>query len=295
MNEDKEFKTLGERMNYYRSMGEMKITPKSYVLAMLDGRSFSKRWKNKLDKPFDDGFISDMNETAKYLCENIAGCRLAFVQSDEISLFLCDYENEETQPWFDYRMTKMLSLSAAMATGKYNQLRLVRELQDTINDNQIFVDEEDEPYKQIRNGKEILIPPGKVYTIYDQIRDFKLSEFDSKFWSVPERNDAVAWFIYRQNDCIRNSVLQSGYTYFSHKELMNKKTDEIKDKLFFDKDVNWNEYSDGKKYGRVIYKVMTSANRSIWIIHNAPVFKGEDGSNWLKEFITEIPKTQLSN
>lgn len=33
-----------------------------------------------------------MNETAKYLMQNISGCKLAFVQSDEISLFISDYE-----------------------------------------------------------------------------------------------------------------------------------------------------------------------------------------------------------
>ena len=284
------FNTLGDRMTYYRSQSEVRIQPKSYVLAMLDGRSFSMRWKNKLDKPFDDGFISDMNETAKYLCENIAGCKFAFVQSDEINLFLCDYENEETQPWFDYRMSKMLSLSSAMASGKYNQLRLVRQLEKNINDSIDHLDECGEVFKRTFKDGKVEYYDGdvpKLPTIYDQIRDFKLSEFDSKFWSVPERNDAISWFIFRQNDCIRNSIIQAGYTYFSHKQLENLKTPEIKEKLLSEKKINWDDYPDGQKYGRYICRVVnTDTNRSKWVIQNAPVFK-ENGRIVLELLIPE--------
>jgi tRNA(His) 5'-end guanylyltransferase len=290
--EEKEFKTLGDRMTYYRGLFDYRLKPKSYILGILDGRSFSKRWKNKLDKPFDDGFISDMNETAKYLCENIAGCKFAFVQSDEINLFLCDYENEETQPWFDYRMSKMLSLSSAMASGKYNQLRLVRYLEETVLDVIDYYDEDGELFKQVfKDGREVYYDEGEApepYTIYDKIRNFKLSEFDSKFWSVPERNDAIAWFIFRQNDCIRNSILQAGYTYFSHKQLEGVKTTEIKERLISETGIDWNQYPQGQKYGRYICKVVNNdTNRSKWIVKDAPVFKEMDGRSILELLIPE--------
>ena len=286
------FNTLGDRMNYYRSKAEVRLQPKSYVLAMLDGKNFSNRWKNKLNKPFDDGFISDMNETAKYLCENIAGCKLAFVQSDEINLFLCDYEREETQPWFDYRMSKILSVSAAMASGKYNQLRLVRELEESINDVICSYDEYGDLYKkEYKDGRVIHFDEGEGVeepTIYDNIRNFKLSEFDSKFWCVPEKNDAIAWFLFRQNDSIRNSILQVGYTYFSDKQLKNMKTPEIKEKLLSEKNIDWDTYMSGQKYGRVVYKVKEDKDgviRSKWVIEDAPIFKESYGREWLSELI----------
>ena len=61
---------------------------------------FQKLSKTILKKPFDDDFIDIMNKTAKYLCENIQGCKLAYVQSDEISLILTDLETPLTDRFF---------------------------------------------------------------------------------------------------------------------------------------------------------------------------------------------------
>ena len=63
-----------------------------------------------------------MQETAKYLCENIQGCSLAYTQSDEISLLLIDYQRFETSAWFDYEIQKMCSISASMATVAFNKI-----------------------------------------------------------------------------------------------------------------------------------------------------------------------------
>ena len=71
------FKTLKEKCEYYRSLTDYKLVPNNYVLAMVDGHCFSKVIKNKFEKPFDDTFINMMNETAKYLCENIQGAKFA--------------------------------------------------------------------------------------------------------------------------------------------------------------------------------------------------------------------------
>ena len=62
------FEGLEDRMLYYRGLSDYRLIPNSYVLLMLDGRSFSSFVKNYFDKPFDDKFINMMNETAKYLC-----------------------------------------------------------------------------------------------------------------------------------------------------------------------------------------------------------------------------------
>ena len=61
------FETLEDRMNYYRGMTDYKLMPGSYVLIMLDGRSFSKKIKKAFSLPFDDDFIDIMNQTAQHL------------------------------------------------------------------------------------------------------------------------------------------------------------------------------------------------------------------------------------
>ena len=62
-----------------------------------------------------------MQETMKYLCENIQNIKFSYCQSDEISLLLTDYENINTAAWFDFQVQKMCSIAASMATLAFNR------------------------------------------------------------------------------------------------------------------------------------------------------------------------------
>jgi tRNA(His) 5'-end guanylyltransferase len=250
------FKTLKEKCEYYRSLADYKLVPNTYVLAMVDGHCFSKVIKNKFEKPFDDTFIKMMNETAKYLCENIQGAKFAYAQSDEISILITDFDTPMTDSFFSFRLCKMQSLIAAMATAKFNQLY----------------------YKYVIDMKE---PP--------------LCTFDCKVWTVPNANDAYAWFLYRQTDCIKNSKAQTAQTYIPHKDLVRLTADEMIAKLKDDKGIDWNTFENGKKYGRVIRKVDTEMEkdlpngrhvefvRSIWTPVDAIDLK--ENGEWLRELI----------
>ena len=246
-----EFKTLKDRMLYYRSLTDYKVMPNCYTLVMLDGRSFSKMVKKKFELPFDDNFIDMMNETAKYICKKIQGALFAYVQSDEISILL----SNESDTFFGGRLNKMQSIIASMAASKFNQLMMLYNLKNDI-----------EP-----NG------PMKI------VENTKLVDFDCKVWNVPTFNDAIAWFIYRQIDCIRNSKQQAAQTYLSFKQLLNQGTDKQITLLKDNKGIDWEtEYDDGKKYGRFIYKEIApvrvyvekldkeiKCNRSFWSTHFA--------------------------
>lgn len=80
---------------------------------MRAGHSFTKRF----ERPFDNVFMESMQETAKYLCENIQNCKLSYQQSDEITLLLIDYNKLKlnTDCFFDYRINKLCSIVASMA------------------------------------------------------------------------------------------------------------------------------------------------------------------------------------
>ena len=95
------FDTLKDRMEYFRSLTDYRLMPNSYVVVMVDGRGFSKSVKKLFEKPFDDKFISMMNDTAKYICEHVQGVKTAFVQSDEISFILTDFDTPETDSFLD--------------------------------------------------------------------------------------------------------------------------------------------------------------------------------------------------
>jgi tRNA(His) 5'-end guanylyltransferase len=75
-----------------------------------------------MEKPIDWKFVECMKGAASYLCRQLSGVQLAYVQSDEISLLLVDYKTLQTQPWFDNRLQKMCSVAASTATYAFNLL-----------------------------------------------------------------------------------------------------------------------------------------------------------------------------
>ena len=187
-----------EKFNY-------KLDSDKPILLHIDGRSFSKLIKNKFEKPFDNWFINAMNQTAKYICENVQGAKFAYVQSDEISILLTDFDNEETEPFYGNRLCKLQSIIASLATCKFNQLLTTKLIQDNAYDTTLM-DSED-----------------TLYTASDCIKaimNMQLIQFDCKAWSLPTFNDVYAWFLYRQTDCLRNSKQQTAQTYIPHNMLL---------------------------------------------------------------------------
>lgn len=108
--------SIGTRMkNNYEDRYRLKLTRRIPCIIRLDGKAFHTLSKN-CERPFDSTFSELMSITAKFLCENIQGTKCAYVQSDEISILLIDYDRITTQAWFDYNVQKMVSVSAAMAS-----------------------------------------------------------------------------------------------------------------------------------------------------------------------------------
>ncbi len=243
------FNNLKEKCEYYRGLTDYRLIPNSYVIAFLDGHCFSRLIKNKYKKPFDEKFMSFMDETAKYLCKNIQGAKLAYVQSDEISILITDFDTPETDAPFGYRICKLQSLLAGMASSKFNQLAIIDEISSRSYDTTL-TDCEETLYK--------------IGDCLDTMEKAKLAEFDCKVWSVPDYNTAFCWFLWRQNDCTRNSKQQTAQTYLPHKTLLNLNADEQIVKLKEETGVDWkNDFSDGEKYGRLIYKEAIEANRIV--------------------------------
>ena len=125
---------LGNRMKtFYEQIPKTKLMRRCPVIYRVDGKSFHNFTK-KFERPFDEVLIKTMQETAKFLCENIQGCVLGYCQSDEISLLLIDYQRFETSAWFDYEVQKMCSIAASMEQseiyyGETNQRSLTINIQ----------------------------------------------------------------------------------------------------------------------------------------------------------------------
>ena len=116
-------KKLGDRMKSQYEVRTCYMLPRrTYTIVRLAGRAFHK-YTEKLERPFDKQFISDMCGTAQTLCEEVQGVEFAYVQSDEISLLLTDFALDETQAFFNGNIQKIVSITASIATAKFNQLR----------------------------------------------------------------------------------------------------------------------------------------------------------------------------
>lgn len=256
--------------------------PNGHIIMMLDGRAFSKLIKNKFEKPFDERFMNMMDETAKHLCKNISGVEFAYVQSDEISLYIKD--EPMCGSFFGLRQSKLLSVPASMAAGEFNRQALKEEVRSRLYDNVKY------------DGD------GVVYSasdVYDIIAEHKPAEFDCKVWNVPEWNDVIAWFLYRQLDCIRNSKQQTAQTWLPHKMLCGKDSDAQIGLLITEKGIDWNDFDHKKKYGRLIRKVermvqipqehvrdgVDKAIRTFWEVFDMPILSEEGGRDKLTRIV----------
>ena len=110
---------LGDRMKEnYENRFRYKLTRRTPVIIRLDGKAFHTLTRN-CEKPFDDGFANAMGMTATELCQNIQGAKCAYIQSDEISILLTDFDRLTTDAWFDYNLQKMTSVSAGIASAVF--------------------------------------------------------------------------------------------------------------------------------------------------------------------------------
>ena len=254
--------SLGDRMKTYEYVGRNYLTRRLPVILRLDGKSFHT-FTRGLKRPFDDILVKSMQETMKYLCENIQGCVLGYTQSDEITLVLVDYQSRESDAWFDNNIQKMESVSASMATLAFNKAF----------------------------SHEIAAQSKKLYTEYLEENDASYIEkleiamnkgamFDSRVFTLP-KEEVVNCLIWRQNDATRNSIQSVGQANFSQKQLHGKKCNDIQDMLMLEKGINWNDYPTTLKRGSCCIKTTYKINegtedeavRTKWMIDNEiPIF-----------------------
>ena len=223
---------LGDRMKeFYEDRTRIKLPRRTYTIIRIDGKAFHTYTKG-LTRPFDEGLIEDMNATTAYLCKNIQGAKFGYVQSDEISLILTDFDDLGTHAWFDSNLQKMVSVAASMATAEFNRLRMMRMMKNS----QIFL----EP---------------------DHIKAMRMAEFDARAFQIPFIDEVENYFIWRQQDAVRNSISSVAQSLYSTKELHGVKTDQMQE-LIFQKGINWNDYDFRLKRGAVIGKVETTLIRT---------------------------------
>lgn len=238
---------LGDRMKTYENVTRTYLTRRTPVIIRIDGKAFHT-FTRGFDKPFDNVLIKTMQETMKYLCENIEGCVLGYTQSDEITLVLCDYKKLTSQAWFDNNIQKMCSISASMATMAFNK---------SFDENYRIWDNETY-FEFAMVDSDIVIDKEKEdkwnkLTLAYNNAIVKGAMFDSRVFNIPkeEVNNCLLW---RQQDATRNSIQAVAQANFSHKQLEGKNCNELQEMLWQEKGINWNDYPTHLKRGSCCVK-----------------------------------------
>jgi len=209
---------LGSRMKRYEKAARIYMTPRMPLIIRVDGRAFhtyTRRvgWRETGSDPWSGVIRDAMTDTARILMAQITGAKIAYIQSDEVSVLVTDYDKLSSEPWFGKSSQKMCSVSASIATMAFNN--------------------------NIRQYVDSGLPPERFPTD---------ATFDSRAYCVP-REDVTNYFVWRQRDTEKNSISILAQHYFSHQQLQGKSGSDKQDMLMREHGVNWNELDTWKKRG----------------------------------------------
>ena len=248
---------LDERMKKYEYITRHYLMCRTPVIVRIDGKAFHTFTKG-MKKPFDHIFMESIQDTMKYLCENVQGCVLGYCQSDEISLVLLDYETLDTCAWFDNNLNKIISITSSMASVYFNQQFYLNLLDYKIKNRESK--DRDVEYENRLLAKISSLP------VFDS-RAFNLS-----------KEEVNNYFVWRQQDAIKNAIQMIGRAYFTHKELENKNGKEIVDMLDSIK-VNYHSFSTCEKRGTCCIKT----DKGWKLDTEIPIFK--DDKDYIEKLI----------
>ena len=282
---------LAKRMKDYEAISRTRLMKRCPVIVRIDGKAHHT-FTRGFQRPYDEVYMKTMQETAKYLCEHVQGVVLSYQQSDEITLVLVDYETINVSPYFDYKVQKLCSVIASMATMAFSKL-FSKNVELFYNSNTTFHEFDDHA--------EITFNTQEAERLYEVYIDAykKGGLFDTRVFNIP-KDEVTNNIFWRQVDAIRNSTQMLGHAYFSDKELNEKTCEMIKEMLITQKGIDWNDMPSDFKRGSCCVKeyylvdaesgeeiegeCCTDSNamfenglqRSRWVIdRDIPIFKGE--------------------
>jgi tRNA(His) guanylyltransferase len=132
---------LKNRIDSYQAATDYKLLNRVPIVIVLNGRGFS-RVTQLLDKPYCPKFAECIDSTMLQLCLDVEGSLFGYQYNDEIIIVARNDQSSETAPWYDNRLQKICSVTAAMATMHFNKCAQTVQLNatgDAIFTSQIFV------------------------------------------------------------------------------------------------------------------------------------------------------------
>ncbi len=202
-------------MTGYEDCYRIKLPKRLPKILRIDGKAFHTFLKNA-KKPYDPAVMGIMTKAAKEVMFEIGGtARMAYIQSDECSILINDALELTTQAWFDNNLQKIVSVAASIFTGEFNN---------------------------------------KYAPLKDMCSEYinaTPAAFDARLFVLPDITEVNNYFVWRQQDAIRNSVQQFGRATFSHSQLDEKSCPEII-QMLADNGVDYYSEASWKRRGLVV-------------------------------------------
>ena len=247
------YSNLDKRMKRYEASSDIVLTRRMPVVLRFDGSHFHTFTKG-FQKPFDEIMMKTMQDTMIALCKNIQGAVFGYTQSDEITIVVIDYQTLESNGWFNYRVEKMCSIGASMASRFFNKFFIenVQRVYDekcAASPTKLLSDEDMEAYERYA-------------------RRFFMADFDCRAFNVP-KEDVCNCVLWRQKDAEKNSIQALAQSLYSHSELEGLSNRDLQNKMFTEKGINWNDLPTPQKRGSACRK----HNRKWLLDLNMPIIQ----------------------
>lgn len=213
---------LGDRMKKYEEPFRGMLPARMPAVIRVDGKAFHSLTRN-CPRPFDWRVRDCLVEAARAAMYEIPA-RMAYHQSDEVSMLLVDYNRFDSAQWFNGVVQKIVSVAASVMGVQFSQ------------------------------------------------RWGSAGYFDARVFVVPER-DIRNYFIWRQQDAMRNALSMAAQAVHPQKQLQNKRGPELL-AMLKRKDVQFEKYPAWFRRGSVITRDETV---------DAPVFSKE--KDYLDKFL----------
>jgi len=207
---------MGNRLkSFYEDRAKTKLVRRMPVIVRIDGKGFSK-FCRRFTKPHDPTLHVMFHEVIIHLCHEVSGTIYVEHHSDEISMLLNDYQNLNSEAYFDYGVQKMTSVIAGLTTAEFCKQCWISGLLD---------------------------------------RDETWPSFDCRVFNIP-KEEVENYFWWRMKDAVRGSINMLGQSYFPHKELQGKNCSDIQEMLFQRHKLNWNDCDPYQKAGYSFIKIV---------------------------------------
>lgn len=128
----------------------------------------------------------------------------------------------------------------------------------------------------------------------------KMPRFDSRVYNVPNLQEAVNSFLWREIDATKNSISMAASTYYSH-GFLHKKNSNEKQELIFQKGINWNDYPTFFKRGsyiqrrRLFTKFSEEELSRLPEKHNARINPDYEVERWVISEVDLPPLSKVEN